>query len=74
MDFDLSEELISLRDVVRDFAAKEIRPHARQWDADQHMPDAIIAKMADLGLLGVMVSEEHGGSGLGYLANTVVME
>lgn len=74
MDFDLPEDLISLRDVVRDFAANEIRPHARKWDADQHMPDAIIAQMAELGLLGVMVPEEHGGAGLGYLANAVVME
>ncbi len=74
MDFDLPEDLISLRDVVRDFAANEIRPHARKWDADQHMPDAIIAQMAELGLLGVMVPEEYGGSGLGYLANAVVME
>ena len=74
MDFDLPEDLVSLRDVVRAFAAKEIRPHSRKWDADQHMPDEIIAKMAELGLLGVMVPSEYGGSGLGYLANSVVME
>ncbi len=74
MNFDLPEDLISLRDVVRDFAANEIRPHARDWDREQHLPDETIAKMGELGLLGAMTPTEYGGAGLGYLANTVVME
>jgi alkylation response protein AidB-like acyl-CoA dehydrogenase len=74
MNFDLPEDLVSLRDVVRDFAAREIRPYAREWDREQHLPDETIAKMAELGLLGVMTSTEHGGAGLGYLANSVVIE
>ncbi|RMF71064.1 MAG: acyl-CoA dehydrogenase [Planctomycetota bacterium] len=74
MSFDLPEEIASLRDVVRDFAAREIRPHAREWDRDQHLPDEIVRKMAELGLLGPMIPTEYGGSGLNYLANAVIME
>lgn len=74
MNFDLPEDLVALRDVVRDFAAREIRPHARDWDREQHMPDSIISQMADLGLMGLRTPTEYGGAGLGFLANTVVME
>lgn len=74
MNFDLPDEIVSLRDVVRDFAAAEIRPHAREWDEQQWLPDSVIAKMAELGLLGLMIPTEHGGAGLGYLANATVME
>lgn len=72
--FDLPEDLVTLRDTVREFAANEIRPHAREWDRDQHLPDETVAKLAELGLLGVMIETEYGGSGLGFLANSIVME
>ncbi len=72
--FDLPEDLVALQDTVRDFAANEIRPHARDWDRDQHLPDEVIAKMAEIGLLGVLTETEYGGAGLGYLANSIVME
>ena len=74
MDFDLPEDLIALRDVVRKFAAERIRPHARTWDEQQHLPDEIIREMAEMGLLGVFTPGRYGGSELGYLANAVVME
>lgn len=74
MSFDLPEDLLALRDTVREFAANEIRPYSRQWDADQWAPDEIVQKMAALGLMGVMVPEEYGGAGLGFLANAVIME
>lgn len=74
MDFDLPEDIIALREVVRDFAAREIRPYAREWDRQQHFPDELIGKMAAIGLLGPMISPEYGGAGLGYLANAVIME
>lgn len=74
MNFDLSDELLALRDAIRRFAAEQIRPHAREWDRDQQMPDSIIGKMAEMGLMGVLTPTEYGGSGLGYLANTIVME
>ncbi len=74
MSFDLPEDVVALRDMVRDFAANEIRPHARQWDRDQAIPDDLVRKLAELGLLGIMVEPEYGGAGLGYLANAVIIE
>jgi alkylation response protein AidB-like acyl-CoA dehydrogenase len=74
MSFDLPEEIVALRDVVRDFAAKEIRPHARQWDREQSMPDELVTKAGELGLLGIMVPPEYNGAGLNYLANSVIVE
>jgi len=74
MDFDLPDDLISLRDMVRQFAAATLRPHARQWDREMALPDALVQELGALGLLGVFVPTEFGGSGLGYLANAVIME
>ncbi len=74
MTFDLPEELVALRDVVRRFALEEIRPHARDWDREQSMPASLIAKLGEMGLLGVMIPTEYGGAGLSYLANTVILE
>jgi alkylation response protein AidB-like acyl-CoA dehydrogenase len=74
MSFDLPDDLVALRDVVRDFAANEIRPHAREWDREQFIPDQLTTKVAELGLLGIMVPEKYGGAGLSYLANSVIVE
>jgi alkylation response protein AidB-like acyl-CoA dehydrogenase len=74
MQFDLPEELVQLRDMVRRFAAEEIRPHARDWDRDQAMPRSLLTQLGELGLLGTLVPVEYGGAGLGYLGNCVVME
>ncbi len=59
---------------MRDFAAREIRPHARDWDREGLIPADVVAQMGSLGLLGLFTPTEFGGSGLGYLANAVVME
>lgn len=74
MDFTLPEEIAALRDVVRKFAAERIRPHARQWDREQSLPDELVRELGELGLMGLLTPEEYGGAGLGYLANAVVME
>lgn len=74
MNFDLPDDLIALRDMVREFAATEVRPHSREWDEQQAMPKDVIEKMAAIGLLGPMIPTEYGGSGLGYLANSLIME
>lgn len=74
MDFTLPEEVVALRDVVRKFAAERVRPHAREWDREQKLPDEVIAELGELGLMGLLTPEEFGGVGLGYLANAVVME
>jgi len=74
MQFDLPDDLISMRDLARDFAARHIAPHARKWDADKWIPDETVRLMGETGLLGVTVPEEYGGAGQGLLAMTVVVE
>lgn len=74
MEFELSEDLLALQDVARDFAAEHIAPNARQWDREADIPREIVRKLGDLGFLGVFAPTEYGGSGLGDLAGTVVME
>jgi isovaleryl-CoA dehydrogenase len=73
-DFGLGETLDMLRDTVRQFARAEIAPLAAQVDATNAFPRALWPRLGDLGLLGITVEEEYGGSGLGYLAHCVVME
>src|ERR1043166_5175693 len=74
MDFELSEDLLALQDVARDFAAEHIAPNARQWDREADIPREIVRKLGELGFLGVFTPPEYGGSGLGDLAGTVIME
>jgi alkylation response protein AidB-like acyl-CoA dehydrogenase len=74
MHFDLPEDLIDFRDLARDFAQKQIAPHARKWDADKWIPEQTIALAGQIGLLGVTIPEEYGGSGQGLLAMTVIIE
>ena len=74
MDFDLPEDVVTLRDVVRKFAAEYIGPNARQWDRENGFPRELIDKLGELGLLGASTEPEYGGSGLGYLELSVLIE
>ncbi|RHZ95280.1 acyl-CoA dehydrogenase [Cereibacter sphaeroides] len=74
MDFALSEEQQAIFDMARAFGAEEIAPHARAWEGAGTIPRTLWPKVAELGLGGVYVSEEHGGSGLGRLDATLVFE
>jgi len=75
MDFDLSREQKMLRNMVRDFAEKEIRPRTEEFaQPEGDFPFDICKKMADLGLLGLPFSKEYGGSGMGYLAYIIAVE
>ncbi len=74
MDFELSDDLLALQDVVRRFASEKIAPNARQWDREADIPRDVVAQLGELGLLGVFIPTEYGGSGLGDLGATVIME
>jgi isovaleryl-CoA dehydrogenase len=73
-DFGLGEDIDMLRDHAARFAADEIAPRAAQIDRDNDFPADLWRKFGDLGLLGITVEEEYGGSGQGYLAHCVAME
>ncbi|WP_208738858.1 isovaleryl-CoA dehydrogenase [Phytopseudomonas daroniae] len=74
LNFFLGEEIDMLRDAVAGFAAKEIAPRAAQADRSDQFPMDLWRKFGDMGLLGLTVSEEYGGAGMGYLAHMVAME
>jgi isovaleryl-CoA dehydrogenase len=74
LDFDLGEEIDMLRDTVRRFADAEIAPRAAEIDRSNDFPADLWRKFGDLGLLGLTVEEEFGGTGMGYLAHAVAME
>jgi alkylation response protein AidB-like acyl-CoA dehydrogenase len=61
-----SENQKMIANMIRDFGDREIRPKMMQWDEDQHFPIELFRKLGGLGLMGVLVPEEYGGSGFGY--------
>jgi alkylation response protein AidB-like acyl-CoA dehydrogenase len=63
-----------LRQTVRDFARKEVAPHARKWDEEEHFPKELIPKLAELGLLGLRVPEEYGGSAMSTQEVAIVID
>src|SRR3984957_15096965 len=74
LNFDLGETADMLRDSVRSFASDEIAPRAAEIDRNNEFPMDLWKKLGALGVLGVTVPEEYGGSGLGYLEHVVAME
>ena len=74
MDFSLSDEQQMIRDMCREFAEDEIKPHAEELDRTGAFPYEIIHKMADLGLLGLPFPEEYGGAGADFLSYCLALE
>ena len=73
-DFGLGDDIAQLRETVRDFAREEIAPRAAEIDRTNQFPRDLWPRLGDMGLLGITVETELGGTGLGYLAHVVAME
>lgn len=74
MDFDLSDEQRLLTDSARAFAARELAPHAADWDREHHFPVEVIRRAAEQGYLGLYIAEDDGGLGLSRLSAALIFE
>ncbi len=74
MDFELNDSQRELQAMVRDFCQREVKPHAQKWDAEERFPRELMPMLGDLGLLGMAVPEELGGSALDTVSIAVVVE
>ena len=72
--FQLSDDQVAVRKMVREFAESEIAPHVMEWDEAQVFPREVIARLGDLGMLGVIIPEAYGGAGLSYIDYIGVIE
>src|SRR5476651_7515 len=73
-DLELTEEQVMIRDMARDFARNEIAPHAQAWEKAGWIDDALVSKMGELGLLGMVVPEQWGGTYIDYVAYALAVE
>lgn len=74
MNFELDSEHELIRDMVRDFGAREIAPHAREWDRAEELPRELIDRLGELGFLGAAIPERYGGMGLDMLGYCLLVE
>src|SRR6185436_19025423 len=74
MDFDLTDEQRLLRDTVRDFARQEVAPVAEELDREHRFPYELVAKMGELGLMGIPFPEDYGGGGADTLSYALAVE
>jgi LysM repeat protein len=74
MQFDLGEDVAAMREMVHRWAQERVKPMAAEIDSKNEFPPELWTEMGELGLLGMTVEEEFGGSGLGYVAHTVAVE
>ncbi|WP_295517580.1 acyl-CoA dehydrogenase family protein [uncultured Pseudomonas sp.] len=73
-DIELTEEQRMIRDLARDFARREVAPRARDWEKAEWIDDAIVAQLGELGLLGMVVPEQWGGTYMDYVAYALAVE
>jgi hypothetical protein len=74
MDVTLPEHVEALRQEVRKFAEREIRPHVMTWDEAKTFPMEVIKRLGEMGMMGIIFPEQYGGAGMGYLEYAVVVE
>src|SRR5882757_4087129 len=74
MQFDYTPDQLALRKAVREFAEAEIAPHVMEWDEAQTFPLEVVRKLGQLGYMGSIFPEDLGGSGLGYIEYSIIIE
>lgn len=74
MNFELNEEQEQVKYSVREFAESEIKPNVMEWDESQHFFDELRPQLAELGLMGIIFPEEYGGSAMGYVEYSTIIE
>ena len=74
MDFQLSEEQLQLKKMVREFAEREIAPNVKKWDEPGEFPLATIKELGKLGLMGIIFPADYGGAGMGYVEYVTAVE
>ena len=74
MDFETEEVTRQIGQTTRDFALQHIKPYVMQWDETQEFPVQVFKEMGKLGLMGVLVPEQYGGAGLGYLEYSTIIQ
>ena len=74
MQFALNEDQIAVRDMARDFAAEKIAPHAIRWDEEKHFPVDVMREAAKLGIGGVYIRDDVGGSGMTRFDAALIFE
>jgi alkylation response protein AidB-like acyl-CoA dehydrogenase len=74
MNFEFSEEQLSIRNTIREFAREEILPNVMEYDESKTFPKHLINKMGELGILGIIFPEEYGGAGMGYIEYALILE
>ena len=74
MDFELSEEQKAIQKMVREFAEREVAPVAQELDEREEFPAAIVRKLSDLGLMGIIFPKEYGGAAMDYISYALILE
>ena len=74
MEFSLSDDQREIQSLAREFAQAEVEPNAAAWDREHGFSPELIAKLAELGLMGVCIPEEYGGAGADFLSYILVLE
>ena len=73
-NIDLTDNQVIIRDTIREFAEKTIKPLVMQYDESQEFPMEIMQQLGELGFLGILVPEEYGGAGLSYADFVIIIE
>ncbi|HEU0236947.1 MAG TPA: acyl-CoA dehydrogenase family protein, partial [Candidatus Limnocylindrales bacterium] len=74
MDLDLSPEHVLLRDTIRDFMTTEVAPVVEDHERERRFPSAVVARLGEMGWLGIPIPEDEGGAGLDTLAYAIAIE